>query len=201
MNASLLQGLPGWSGLSDREAIALAGLGVDRYFRAGSVVGVPHQADSAPLLVVAGEAKLLLEVGELSLPVATLGPGDWWNVDAAFELVGCALSLRALTDVKGFLLPREIWAGLGNRQAGLGLHLLRQVLSSQLRITADLAPHAARWQHAAAAKRKPTRKDILELGMVKLIAPTARADARGQREVELVGHQGPAIAAAFKVQR
>ncbi len=201
MNAAQLQGLPGWSEVGDREAIVVASMGVDRYFRAGTVVGAALQSDSAPLLVVTGEAKLLLEVGDLSLPVATLGPGDWWNADAAFEQVGCAFSLRALTDVKTFLLPREAWTDLGSRQAAVGLHLLRQLLAAQLRIGAALAPHTSRWQHAAAVRRKPTRKDILELGMVKLVAPAGRGDPRGEREVEVVGHQGPAIAAAFKVRR
>ncbi len=201
MNAAQLQSLPRWAALPDREALALVSMGIERHFRAGAAVGAPNLGDSAPLLIVAGECKLLLDIGDLSLPVASLTAGDWWNADSAFDNAGCPLSLRALTDTRAFLIPKEAWASLATRQAALSLHLLRQALAAQLRIATALAPHAARWQHTAAAKRKPTTKDLLELGMNKLIAPTTGRDAQVQRDVELVGHQGPAIAAAFKIQR
>lgn len=201
MNAGQLQAVAGWAALSDRDATALAAMGVDRWFRPGAVVSEAHNADGAPLLIVAGEAKLLLEVGELSLPIATLGPGDWCNVDAASERVAAPFSVRALTDLKALLVPREQFAELHSRPSSMGRQLLASLLAAQLRIGEQLAPHAARWQQAAAAKRKPTRKDILELGMVKLIAPTQSGDARSQNQVELIGHQGTAVSAAFRQNR
>ncbi|MSQ82813.1 MAG: Crp/Fnr family transcriptional regulator [Myxococcales bacterium] len=201
MNAAQLQTVPGLVGLSDRDAVALAGMGVDRWFRAGSTVGEADHPDTGALLVVAGEAKLLLEVADLSLPFATLSPGDWWNCDAIYEHATSPFSLRALTDVKAFVVLREQLAELGARPAAMGQQLLRAMLLAQLRIAQALAPHAVRWQQTAAAKRKPNRKDILDLGMAKLVAAVARGEVQPHNQVEVIGHQGAAVAASFRQNR
>ena len=201
MNAAQLQAVPGLTALSDRDAVALAAMGVDRWFRAGANVGDADHPDTGALLVVVGEAKLVLEVADLGLPFATLSPGDWWNCDAIYEHAVSPFSLRALTDVKAFLVPREQLAELGARPATMGQLLLRAMLLAQLRIAQALAPHAVRWQETAAAKRKPNRKDILELGMAKLVAPVARGEAQANNQVEVIGHQGAAVAASFRQNR
>jgi len=201
VNAAQLQAVPGWTALPNRDAVALTAIGVDRWFKAGVALGPTQNADSGPMLLVSGEAKVLIEVGDLSLVVATLGPGDWWNADASTDGAHSPLSLRTLTDVKAFLVPREQWGELPGRSATAGAHLLTSVLASQLRMAHALSPLVARWQAAAAARRRPTRKDLVDLGMVKLVAPTARPDGAGAGQVEVIGHQGTAVAAMFRQNR
>lgn len=186
----------GSDALGERDAAALVGFGVERWFKAGAAIGEGNRFDLGGLLLLGGETKLLLDVGDMSLPIGTLAVGDWYGIENLTEHNPPPASLRALTDVKGLLFPREAYLDLYKRPGPALAALLGSMLASQWRQAAAFAPLFAKWQSTMAAKRTPTRKDLTDLGMAKLIAPT-NAPQNG-RQVELIAHEGAPVAAAFQ---
>ncbi len=202
MNLNQLRALAGWSQISDAEGTALVQAGNDRWIRAGHLAVEAGRACAGPLLIASGEVQLLFEIEGMGLAVAVLGPGDWLAPEAAFDNMPALLGARALTDTRALQLPREQVDRLRNLPLGLAVRLTRGLLRSQVKISAALGLHAAPWLQKANEKRTLAPADLVELGMTRVVAPAPQATERpASNQVELIGHEGPAIAANFRPLR
>lgn len=202
MNVQQLRALPGWQKVGEAEGTALVQAGSDRWIRAGQAAVEAGKLCVGPLLIASGEVQVLFEVADMGLAVVVLGPGDWLAPETAYDSNPPVLGARALSDVRALSLPREQVDRIRNLPQGVAVRLTRTLLQSQAKIAAALGLHAAPWLQKAHDKRQMNRADLVDLGMQRLAQATQAVLPSGaqpaSKQVELIGHEGPAIAANFR---
>ncbi len=202
MNVQQLRALPGWQRVTDAEGTGLVQAGGDRWIRAGQAVVEAGKPCVGPQLIASGEVQVLFEVADMGLAVVVLGPGDWIAPESAFDNTPPILGARALSDTRTLALPREQVERLRTMPQGVAVRLTRTLLQSQSKIAAALGEHAAPWLQRAHDKRQLSRADLTDLGMQRLVQPTQAVPMAGgqpaSKQVEIIGHEGPAIAANFR---
>lgn len=201
MNLATLRTIPGWGDLSESELRVLGHSVTERWLR----VGTPLQEAGHPVgglsLITQGEAQTMMMARDMALMVELLTPGRWLGTEVLSEGGPALLSARAMTDVRVLNLPLEQFERMRSQPSPLALRLMRSLVASAAASEARLGQVAA---HAAALQQKhlrPGRGELTTLGFAKVsfaIQPTAAADRTG---VEVVQHDGVAVAANFRPLR
>jgi len=203
MTPTQVRALPGWSDAVDGEISSLIQMCAERWHRVGAVVIDGSKAAPGAMMVVSGELQATIEVGDMALPVHTLGPGAWIGTLSALDEGVEMLSLRATSEARVLLVGREGMERLRTHPSPLSLRIHRGMVKTMQALQGKVSPLVAQVQRLAAERRKHTRADLLAIGFARLTqsAQQASRDGPAGRTVEVVQHEGVPVAANFRALR
>lgn len=198
MNLSNLRTLSGFSDLNENELRALGGYVTERWVRIGTLLQDYGHSVTGLALVTQGEIQTMQVARDLALLVELLGPGRWLGTEAIADAGPSVLTARALSDVRLLSLPLEQLERIRSQPTPAGLRLLRSIVTSAAQSEArqsELAAHAMTVQQRHV---RPGRGELTAMGFAKVsfaLQPVAVTDRNG---VEVVQHDGVAVAANFR---
>ena len=204
MTPKQIRAIPGWEDAVDGEINMLVAACAERWHRVGAMIIDGAKPAIGAMLVVSGELQTMFEVGDMALPVETLGPGTWIGTVSAFEEGAELLSVRAVQETRVMVLSREGLERMRAQPSPMSLRIQRAIVKTMHSSLAKLAPFVAQVQRLSTERRKHTKADLTALGFARLTQNAQAAAARDQsggRSVELVQHEGVAIAANFRALR
>jgi CRP-like cAMP-binding protein len=201
MNLSSLRALAGWGDLGEGELRGLANYVTERWVRVGTLLQDFGQPLAGLALITQGEVQTMMTARDMALLVELLGPGRWIGTEALADGGNALVTARALTDVRVLILPMEQFERVRNQPTPVGLRLLRSLVASAAATEARQSQLAAQAVALQQKHLRPGRSELAAMGFAKVafaIQPAAGADRSG---VEVVQHDGVAVAANFRPLR
>lgn len=204
MTPGQVRAIPGWEDSTEGEVQGLLTACAERWHRVGAMLIDGSKPAMGAMMVVSGEVQLLFEVGDMALPLEVFGPGHWIGLTSALDEGNEGLSARAVNDVRVLVMGREGIDRLRAQPSPISLRVYRAILQSQFQSMGKLSPTMAQVQRFQAEKRKLGKADLIAMGFSRLTQSAQVAAMAGKepgRAVELVQHEGVAIAANFRAMR
>ncbi len=204
MTPKQIRAIPGWEDAADGEINNLFAVCAERWHRVGAMLIDGAKPAIGAMMIVSGELQTMFEVGNMALPIETLGVGDWVGTVSTFEDGAELFSVRAVTESRVLVLTREGLDRMKAQPSPTSLRIQRAIVKSMHSSLAKLAPLVSQVQRLNTEKRKHTKADLIALGFARLTQTAqiaASRDGPAGRGVELVQHDGVAIAATFRAMR
>lgn len=198
MNLSSLRALAGWSDLAEGELRGLGNYVTERWIRVGTLLQDFGHPLTSLALITQGEVQTMMVARDMALLLELLGPGRWLGTEALADAGTALVTARALTDVRVLILPIEQFERLRNQPTPIGLRLLRTVVASAAVTEARQSQLAAQAVALQQKHLKPGRSELAAMGFAKVAFAIQPVSAAKRSGVEVVHHDGVAVAANFR---
>lgn len=201
MNLSGLRALPGWADLGEGELRGLAHYVAERWVRVGTLLQDFGHPLTGLALITQGEVQTMMVARDMALLVELLGPGRWLGTEALADAGTALVTARALSDVRVLVMPIEQFERARNQPTPVGLRLLRSVVASAAATEARQSQLAAQAVALQQKHLRPGRNELTAMGFAKVSFAIQPASAAKRSGVEVVQHDGVAVAANFRPLR